>query len=568
MPRVKAPISPQELLKKVYSLYHEGKYTESLKVALEGVQTISEAPFADKQFCELYNLIGLSYYNNGQLVEAEQNIRKSLEYALKCNDEKLVYIRYENLAAISSAMHRYQTAIEHLQKAIDIKEKGGHFKDIGRSMIQLAGLQSHLEDFTGAEKSLSKAKEFLLEHKQTRYLVHWYFSSGRLAELRKDYKPALDAYKQAVKLGTKGKEWLMLSRTLSNIGCVQVVLENHKQAEEAYHQSLEIAQKHNMKADEVHSLVSLAEIALNRGDMEKANQLISATDNTMEVYGNEMTRKDALKLWAQIHEKEGNYPASLASYKKYIDAHHTFYNSELNKTTLQLQARYENEKKERELQQAKLQRTESELKALRAQMNPHFIFNALSSIRKAFFEGNLAVADKYMVRFSRLLRLILDSTRTPLMRLNENIEMLELYMQIEQARQNNGFTYAIELPKTFATETIYVPGMLLQPIVENSIVHGLFAKSDGKGKLTVTFSKAGNKLKVAVTDNGVGRSAASDNAKAGHVSHATSIIKETLALAWKETDGSKYLKITDRVSPKGQAAGTRVEVTIPANLKP
>jgi hypothetical protein len=86
--------------------------------------------------------------------------------------------------------------------------------------------------------------------------------------------------------------------------------------------------------------------------------------------------------------------------------------------------------------------------------------------------------------------------------------------------------------------------------------------------LTVTFSKAGNKLKVAITDNGVGRSAASDKVKAGHVSHATSIIKETLALAWKEPDGSKYLKITDRLSPKGKPAGTRVEVTIPANLKP
>lgn len=399
-------------------------------------------------------------------------------------------------------------------------------------------------------------------------MPHWNFAYATFLDKTGKFKLALSYHKLAFKLSEKNNEWLILSRINSNIGSIYFKLKKWKMAEVAYKKSLEIATKHQLKADEVHCLVSLSEISLNKGNFKLARQLMSRIEKDLPVFGNELIKRHALQVQAELYEAEKNYPKALEYQRKYTEAHRQYYSTELNKAILQLQARYENEKKERELQQARLQRTESELKALRAQMNPHFIFNALSGIRKAFFEGNLAVADKYMVRFSRLLRLILDSTRTPLMRLNENIEMLELYMQIEQTRQNNGFAYTIELPKTFATETIYVPGMLLQPIVENAIVHGLFAKSDGKGKLTVTFSKAGNKLKVAVTDNGVGRSAASDNAKAGHVSHATSIIKETLALAWKETDGSKYLKITDRVSPKGQPAGTRVEVTIPANLKP
>lgn len=144
MPRGKAPISPQELLRKADYLYDEGKYTESLKASLECSRIKAGPSLTEKEFCELYNLIGLSYYNNGHLTEAVQNIQKSLEYAIKCEDNKLIYTRYENLAAIFSGMQRHQTAIEHLQKAIDLKENGGFYKDVGRSLLQLSSFYSSL----------------------------------------------------------------------------------------------------------------------------------------------------------------------------------------------------------------------------------------------------------------------------------------------------------------------------------------------------------------------------------------------------------------------------------------
>jgi LytS/YehU family sensor histidine kinase len=206
---------------------------------------------------------------------------------------------------------------------------------------------------------------------------------------------------------------------------------------------------------------------------------------------------------------------------------------------------------------------ESELKALRAQMDPHFIFNALSSMRKELLQGNTDKADAYIVRFSRLLRLILDTTRTPSVRLTDNIELLHLYIQIEQSRHAKSFAYRIHLGKGVHPDEIYVPGMVLQPLVENAIIHGLFHRQDGKGKLYIGFSKTTDVLKIKVSDNGVGRKMSGAAKETGHRSHATSIIRETLELMWKGNLKEQYFNIKDKVNTNGEPTGTEVVVMLP-----
>jgi two-component sensor histidine kinase len=144
--------------------------------------------------------------------------------------------------------------------------------------------------------------------------------------------------------------------------------------------------------------------------------------------------------------------------------------------------------------------SELELKAIRSQMNPHFIFNALSSIQNLINQGKNSDANQYLLNFSKLLRMVLATSEKKLVSLTEEIAQLELYLQLEQLRID--FDYRINIEDGIQPENEEIPGMLLQPIVENAVKHGVSGKQDGT--ITINFSKKKHIIYAEITDNGVG----------------------------------------------------------------
>lgn len=564
----KTPLSPEQLIQQADTLYDEGHFAQSLQI-LQGIMAQNPPPaFNPQQMRGLYHLAGIAAFQTGNLTAARQYLQQSLQYARQTGNATYIFTAFDNLSAVHAELREASIAIKYLQQAITLKEESGHTKNLGVSYLQLTGLLQKMNDFEGSRKTLEQAKHYLTLNQRQQYMPYWHFALADQLMYEGKKQTAIKEYEKTIPLLLQIKDYRTLSRAYNNMGDILFRLHRLKPAEGYYQQALQIARQHQFKPDELHCLVSLADIALQQKNYPLAQQLLQQTEADMPAYGNIMTRKDALETTAQLHTALGHHEQAAETYRQFAQATQVYYNTELSSTMLDLQARYENEKKERELQQARLQRTESELKALRAQMNPHFIFNALSGIRKELLKGNADAADAYIVRFSRLLRLILDSTRTPLVKLSENIEMLELYIQIEQARQNHRFTYTIKKEAALQPDTVYLPGMLLQPLAENAIVHGLFAKEGNTGKLQITFAKAGAALKVTVTDNGVGRPAATTAKPSGHTSHATAIVQETLQLAWNGQPPKNYFTITDRLSPKGKPAGTRVQLLLPLHLTP
>jgi LytS/YehU family sensor histidine kinase len=143
---------------------------------------------------------------------------------------------------------------------------------------------------------------------------------------------------------------------------------------------------------------------------------------------------------------------------------------------------------------------ELELKAIRSQMNPHFIFNALSSIQHLINQGNNNEANQYLLNFSKLLRMVLATSEKKLVSLSDEIAQIELYLQLEQLRMP--FEYRIEIDQSIQPENEEIPGMLIQPIVENAVKHGV----NGQPGRTITlhFSKEAHILLAEITDNGAG----------------------------------------------------------------
>ena len=144
------------------------------------------------------------------------------------------------------------------------------------------------------------------------------------------------------------------------------------------------------------------------------------------------------------------------------------------------------------------------LKSLRGQMNPHFIFNALNSVNHYISQNDERKANRYLSDFSKLMRMVMDSSKHSLVPVNEELDMLRLYLQLEHARFSDKFDYTFEVSDTVADSDFELPPMLIQPYIENAIWHGL-RYLEQKGTLIVSFEQIGHELLVTIKDNGIGR---------------------------------------------------------------
>jgi len=209
-----------------------------------------------------------------------------------------------------------------------------------------------------------------------------------------------------------------------------------------------------------------------------------------------------------------------------------------------------------------------ELKALRSQMNPHFIFNSLNSIQHYIFNSKSDEAIKYLSKFARLVRIILNNSNKPTVTVGEDIEALKLYLELEQMRFEEKFDYEIIIDPSVDTDYDIMPPLLTQPYVENAILHGLNPKPE-KGKLTIAFTSKNNFIICTITDNGIGREKAAEIKRtmpvSKHKSLGMKITEDRLRILNEVNNSMLSVNITDLKDNKGNALGTKVELFIPIN---
>jgi ligand-binding sensor domain-containing protein len=222
----------------------------------------------------------------------------------------------------------------------------------------------------------------------------------------------------------------------------------------------------------------------------------------------------------------------------------------------------ENEKHRIEKQIASL-----ELQALQAQMNPHFIFNAINSIQHFILHNDVLAANDYLSRFARLMRLFLESSKNRYISLQRELELLHLYLQLEQLRFDEKFTYDIIVGTGIDINMVNIPPAVIQPFVENAINHGL-VQLPGNGRLEISFvTNSNNKIKCIVDDNGIGREKSAEMKAMHpkeHVSRGMQLIEERIKTYNFIDEQDIHIHITDKTPPQ---QGTRVEITLPVTLQ-
>lgn len=210
------------------------------------------------------------------------------------------------------------------------------------------------------------------------------------------------------------------------------------------------------------------------------------------------------------------------------------------------------------------QLAEYELHALRSQMNPHFVFNSLNAIQYYITKNEIELSEKYLVRFSRLIRKFFDFSRDKFISLEQEISLLKNYLEIEKMRFGDDFTYEFNIDKTLKLNEQKIPTMLLQPIVENAVNHGLF-HNEGKGLIKIEFLKKPlNDFIVKISDNGVGLKKAKEikeNSIKTHISKSSEIIQNRINLL----NQSKVWFITYSIKELQNSTGTIVQLTFTNN---
>ncbi|MBX3163121.1 MAG: histidine kinase [Bacteroidetes bacterium] len=216
----------------------------------------------------------------------------------------------------------------------------------------------------------------------------------------------------------------------------------------------------------------------------------------------------------------------------------------------------------------KVEMSKTELKALRSQMNPHFIFNSLNSIQHYIFNAKSDEAIKYLNKFARLVRLILNNSNKPTVTIEEDLEALKLYLELEQMRFEEQFDYELIIDKTVDLDYDIMPPLLMQPYVENAIIHGLNTKPE-KGKLTIHLTSENNFLICTITDNGIGRAKAAEIKRTmpykKHQSMGMKITEERLKILNEINNSQLSVTITDLKSSNDEALGTQVKLFVPLN---
>lgn len=518
------------------------------------------------------NNTGVDYRRQDKLEKAFAYHFRALQLAEKLNDVRNICVAINSIGNIQLSTEKYEDAIVHFNKALELERDNDNKLGVA---INLGNIGYAYQGLGKPDLAIDYYRKCLAVNQQLNNptgLAICYNSLGSAYKDKKDYAHALEYLNKALVVNSKVEDKVHVAESYLSIGKLFSQEGKHEEARKYIQLSIDVSLLWRFKSMLMDAYKTLAADYKASGDFERSlasmdksllykDSLLDETSaqalaQTQAIY--EVDRKDnQIKLLE--HDKQLSelrtkrnvvYIISLAGFVLMLSVGGFFYirhrNLETNKQTLQL-----------------------ELRSLRAQMNPHFIFNSLSSIHRFIWSNNQEEASDYLTKFSRLMRMILDNTQYTFISLNKELESLRLYLDLEKLRCNDIFDYSINVAEDINEEEAMIPPMIIQPYVENAIWHGLVHKS-GKGLLEINVTVKGRTMTCIVTDNGIGRKKAIEiKEKKGqtHRSMGMKVTEGRIDLIRKINNTKEAnVNITDLEDGAGIATGTEVKLILPVEF--
>lgn len=560
------------------------------------------------------NSLGTIYRNVSHYEKALETHQKAKELAELVGNVELEVISLNMIGVVYRRMDFIKPALDYHKKALDIantiKDPSKTLKtSIAVSQNSLGNIYLTLKLYDLAIKEFEKSLVIEREANNRLGLAINYQNLGYADEAKGHLNLALKNYKRSLDYNNQiGSE---VGRVIcyNSIGQVYIKQEKYEDAKVIIEEGLKKAIKLNDQFYISLSYINLGWTQLEMGRYPIAEENLKKGLSIADNYSLKSAIVDANSRLSELYEKTDEYKNALVHYRASTELEKTIFNERNLQYVSDIIIQYENEAKnneikalssENEIVKSKLERNQKifwftlfgliglaglilafnrnqqlkqekqiltlEQDMLRSQMNPHFIFNSLNSIKLYIINNEKENAIYYLNKFSKLIRKILIASTEKEMSLEDELDTMKLYMNIENIRFSNEIDFQVEVDKSINTTSIRVPSLILQPFLENALWHGLSSKKDDK-RITLEVAKpSAHFIAIIIQDNGIGRieSGRINSSKIlKRKSVGIAITKARLANFSKGFTGDYSINIEDLYDDNGEPSGTKVIVHIP-----
>lgn len=516
---------------------------------------------------EIYNQMGTVYRRVDENSKALDMHMQSLTIAENNKDSFHISTAINGIGNVSFNLNRNLAAIEYFHRSLDLSKKMNNLlgmaintNNIGDAYQKLnnpdSALYYHFESLEYNSRINSKVGQAIC-----------YNSIGRVYTNKKQYRLALEYLFKALEANTESGDMMNVAISYSNIGKTYLD-DDHPDASILYlNKALRSARQIGSKYTAEEAAYNLSQAYEKKGQIKKAleyHKISTAyrdsTINEKNIFHMTMAEDNYLENTRKLKVEELSKQTLLQKNKIDKQKYHimiviivaivVFIITLLFAFQIRLRNRYKTLKFQQRL--------------LRTQMNPHFIFNALSAIQVFILENDMTKSSRFLSDFSKLMRQVLRSSNYEYISIREEIEIIQYYLTLQQLRFSPPFEYELIIDDELKKSNAKVPPMLIQPFIENSIEHGIKPIGSG-GHIKIQFKRGGYGIIIEVEDNGIGIDYTKNINKTGksHDSMALKITQERLDIIKKDTKKKTVLEIYDKRSRGIESQGTVAHIEIP-----
>ncbi|MBN4072441.1 tetratricopeptide repeat protein [Crocinitomix catalasitica] len=599
-------------------LWRIGEFKQALGYSIRATDILEDIPFnqwnnKNVALGHAYKNKGVSHYYLGQYSRSFENYINALRAYEKTNNQKGIAAVIVAMGLLDEAKGRYFQALKLYLKALAIYEEISHIPGIGSVTHNIGNIYYYQEDYTEALIYYAKSLEIKKDLNDKSGEARAYSTIGMIYRAMKNDSIAMTYYSKALTIHEEMADDYGVANLTSNIGSVYADQKDNTSALSCFMKSLKTYEQIGDKLRTAQTLINIGQCYVSLNEYKKGEKYLKKGQSKATEIGSNVLLKHSCQVLADMYEKLGDFERAYQYHQLYTQYKDSLLNESTSKEIGKMEAQYqydkatalqelEQEKKDivaiekSKVQTLKLSQRnyliaaliglllllgiiawlilrgiklrnfrrihDLEQKALRAQMNPHFTFNTMNSIQHYITANDRKSAQKYISKFARLVRQILENSEHNYITINEEVSTLELYLELESLRFENGFDYKIILDHEIDPGFDRIPPMLLQPYIENAIWHGLMHK-ENNCEVSINMSREEELIKCTIEDNGVGRKKAGELSKnsSGHRSMGMDITTERLDIL--NAKKTHYIEITDLEDGEGAAQGTRIEIMIP-----
>lgn len=512
-----------------------------------------------KEEADAYSLLGEFNYKLNEYNLSYKNYGKAIAIYNKQGFSSIFEIYY-NIGKSAEKLSDYNNANNYYSKYLKLAKGRNDKSDQVKSHIALGDVYLKEKELKGAKHHYTEALHIEKKRDNKQGIVIANLKLGEVEEARNNNEQAIQYYRSSQSTAKQIEDDQAVNQAYSNISNIYENQRNSNEGIELNQEALDYNQKRNNQNEVAKNNINLANFYIQQDNNELAIQSLQNSIEIADKTGDIENKSRATQVLSEAYTKSGLNEEAEKKYKEYLILEDSLYKmrerqlksqnlkgemleNAQNKLSLLEKDKQLSEKTIELLRQEKLIQEQfiSEqkvltyslilglivliitaflvyrsnkaknkanqllvLKSLRAQMNPHFIFNALNSVNSFISKSDERAANRYLSDFSRLMRDVMENSQEDFISLAKEIDILAMYLKLEHHRFKDKFDYSFDVDEGINAEEFFIPPMLIQPYIENAVWHGLRYKKE-KGFLKVTINQSNKTITVTIVDDGIGR---------------------------------------------------------------